>query len=462
MTLLLMTGTLNTEILTYKNSIGFIILPGMINKLKNILFAATALLITTGCSSDTLLEQKDTARDAIVFTAATGKVSRSADYYCNATKPEQFNVWARFNGETYFENALYILKGEEWELQREIPYYWPEEGIVDFFAVKNHNSFEWKGNEAPVVPDFTVAADAKDQVDLIYAHTKAQKPETGCKAALNFRHALSQVVFKAQNLNKNIYVVINKVEVCNMPVSGSFTLPSEEVTDDNYSNPDGCTQATPAQRKGLGTWTLGNTLGNFSVSFDAVGVAKDSNARVNLTSNTSTVRDDADGKIGYGKSLLLLPTNGETTPYDPKQGGVSASGTYFLVYATIYNLSAGDGGVPAENDVCLWGTRTSTKAFAVPVAADWVQGKKYTYTFRFTEKGTGGFDPGSGDDVLVPIEFTVTVDDFTDASQYDLKEFANVGTQIFASGKGQTMLNVGTQFIASAGNKPEIDNDNIF
>lgn len=396
----------------------------MINKINNILFAATALLMTTGCSSDTLLEQKDTARDAIVFTAATGKVSRSADYYCNATKPEQFNVWARFNGETYFENALYILKGEEWELQREIPYYWPEEGIVDFFAVKNHNSFEWKGNEAPVVPDFTVAADAKDQVDLIYAHTKAQKPETGCKAALNFRHALSQIVFKAQNLNKNIYVAIDRIDVCNMPVSGSFALPNEEVTDDNYTNPDGNTPATPAQRKGLGTWTLSNTLGNYSVAFDAVGISQAAGKKINLTSNTSFVREDADGEKGYRKSLLLLPTNGETTAYDPTKGGIAGTkGTYFLVYATIYNLSAGNGGEPDASDICVWGSRENTKAIAVPVKADWVQGKKYTYTFRFTEKGNGGYNPEDGGDVLVPIEFTVTVDDFADMKNYNIDEF---------------------------------------
>lgn len=139
-----------------------------------------ALAITlAGCSSDALMEKQSAPREAIVFNAATGKVSRSADYYCNATKPEEFNVWARLGGETYFENAYYILKDDNWELQREVPYYWPEEGTVDFFAVKNHNDFKWNGNEAPVVPDFAPAKTADDQVDLIYAHTVASKTSAG-------------------------------------------------------------------------------------------------------------------------------------------------------------------------------------------------------------------------------------------------------------------------------------------
>lgn len=384
-----------------------------------------ALAITlAGCSSDALMEKQSAPREAIVFNAATGKVSRSADYYCNATKPEEFNVWARLGGETYFENAYYILKDDNWELQREVPYYWPEEGTVDFFAVKNHNDFKWNGNEAPVVPDFAPAKTADDQVDLIYAHTVASKPQPGNRAILNFRHALSQVVFKAQNLNKNIYVVINKVEVCNMPVSGSFALPNTEVTDDIYTNPDANTHPVASQRKGLGTWTLSNTLGNYSVAFDAVGISQAAGKKINLTSNTSFVREDADGEMGYRKSLLLLPTNGETTAYDPTKGGIAGTkGTYFLVYATIYNLSAGNGGEPDASDICVWGSRENTKAIAVPVKADWVQGKKYTYTFRFTEKGNGGYNPEDGGDVLVPIEFTVTVDDFADMKNYNIDEF---------------------------------------
>ena len=391
-----------------------------INKILTFALAMTL----AGCSSDALMEKQDAPREAIVFNAATGKVSRSADYYCNATKPEEFNVWARIGGETYFENAYYILKDDNWELQREVPYYWPEEGTVDFFAVKNHNDFKWNGTEAPVVPDFAPAKTADDQVDLIYAHTVASKPQPGNRAILNFGHALSQVVFKAQNLNKNIYVVINKVEVCNMPVSGSFALPNTEVTDDIYTNPDGNTRPAASQRKGLGTWTLSNTLGNYSVAFDAVGISQAAGKKINLTSNTSFVREDANGEKGYRKSLLLLPTNGETTAYDPTKGGIAGTkGTYFLVYATIYNLSAGNGGEPDASDICVWGSRENTKAIAVPVKADWVQGKKYTYTFRFTEKGNGGYNPEDGGDVLVPIEFTVTVDDFADMKNYNIDEF---------------------------------------
>ena len=55
--------------------------------------------------------------------------------------------------------------------------------------------------------------------------------------------------------------------------------------------------------------------------------------------------------------------------------------------------------------------RSAEQPIAIPFAAVWTQGKKYTYTFVFG-KGNGGYDPTTGDDVLVPIDFEITVDDF--------------------------------------------------
>lgn len=65
-----------------------------------------------------------------------------------------------------------------------------------------------------------------------------------------------------------------------------------------------------------------------------------------------------------------------------------------------------------DSDIYLWGSKDEAKELAIPVDFKWEQGKKYIYTIKFTAKGHAGFDPGDGSDVLIPIEFSVKVDDF--------------------------------------------------
>lgn len=392
----------------------------------NIIFATLAAAALTACSSDALVEEKAVSTEAITFNTYTGGVSRSADYYCNAVLPQQFSVWARIGGEAYFENKTFEYNGLSWAINDEV-IFWPEsyKTQVEFYAARNHGKMNWSLTSAPVIPDFAPAATADKQVDLIYAHTKAYRPQHGHATALNFRHALSQVVFKAQNLNKNIYVVISGVTVCNMPTSGSFTLPATELTDDNFVKTADSEGNNTTMLVGSGTWSLSSTLGQFTTTFEPVGIQQAGEQKVNLTSNTYTEKDDADGNIGYGKSLLLLPTLGATEPYDPKQGGVNGkNGTYFLIDALIYNIADGNGAPAGPNDVCIWGKKDgdsySPKKIAIPFSADWKQGKKYIYNFRFTPQGNGGYDPENGNDVLVPIEFELTIDDFASATEIEL------------------------------------------
>ena len=72
----------------------------------------------------------------------------------------------------------------------------------------------------------------------------------------------------------------------------------------------------------------------------------------------------------------------------------------------------------ADDDVYLWGTASEAKELAIPVSLTWKQGVKYIYTFVFGE-GIGGYDP-EGEEVLVPITFSVTVDDFTSPTSNDI------------------------------------------
>ena len=57
----------------------------------------------------------------------------------------------------------------------------------------------------------------------------------------------------------------------------------------------------------------------------------------------------------------------------------------------------------------------------IPFAANWAPGKKYIYNLVFG-KSNGGYDE-DGKDVLVPVSFTVTVDDFTTVVENDVNMF---------------------------------------
>ena len=100
-------------------------------------------------------------------------------------------------------------------------------------------------------------------------------------------------------------------------------------------------------------------------------------------------------------------------------------GAYFLVKCKIFNVAKpADGYQPS--DVRIWPASNEYADVAIPYSATWEAGKRYVYTFVFTDKGNGGYNPEPGgtdpEDVLVPIKLDVTVDDFVDgAADQDIK-----------------------------------------
>lgn len=364
--------------------------------MKKILFSAAMALVLVSCSRDEVIEiNRDS--DEIRFGVVTDAATRAADVYCNNNLPGAFTVYANHNGQTYIDGDLIQKDGTAWVNKTGVRY-WPE-GNVSFYAHVNGTGFTWASGEVPTIKNYTVPTAVADQKDLLYA----VKTQSEGQVTLNFRHALSQIVFQAKNTNANLYVEIDGVTICNLGNVNTFTYPTAN-TDDNIINHDGVAETTTTGA--WGTWenlTGGNT--DYPVTFEAVSVPGDNDDK-SLTNTNNT------GKEFSSNAMLLLPQT--TTAWDPEDGKpADQEGTYFLVDCKIWNV-AGD--AYADSDVVLW-----EGPAAIPVAFNWEQGKKYIYTFVFGD-GNGGYDPDpdTPTPVLLPITFNVTVDDFVPVENQDV------------------------------------------
>ena len=369
-------------------------------------------MLLVSCSKEEVIDVNHDG-DEITFDVVTNSATRAADVYCNNNMPKEFYVSAISDGMSYIDEDHIAYENESWVNKSGVRY-WPETA-VDFYAYYNdNNSYSWSVENQKAVAkfvDFTVNDDVTAQQDLIYAvKTNQSKPgedAANTPVALNFRHALSQIVFQAKNTNANLYVEISGVDVVNVGNTNTFTFPSVD-TDNNIVGHTGETADYPAGADGWGTWAeLTSGTASYAVAFDAVAV-KDDNNVVALTTTDDGAKD---GEFN-ANTMLLLPQT--TTAWDAESKLGETSGSYFLVNCIIKNVKDGSG-VAGDDDVYLWGAANTPKKLAIPVAFNWVQGKKYIYTLVFGE-GNGGYEPDpedpTPDPVLVPITFTVTVDDF--------------------------------------------------
>ena len=380
--------------------------------MKKIISGIAVLMLLVSCSKEEVIDVNHDG-DEITFDVVTNSATRAADVYCNSNKPKEFYVSAISDGMSYIDKDHIAYENESWVNKSGVRY-WPETA-VDFYAYYNDNgSYQWSVAEGKAVAkfvDFTVNGSVAAQQDLIYAvKTNQSKPgenDANTPVALNFRHALSQIVFQAKNTNANLYVEISGVDVVNVGNTNTFTFPSVD-TDKNIVDHEGATADYPAGADGWGTWAeLTSGTASYAVAFDAVAVKGDNN----VVALTTTDDGAKDGEFN-ANAMLLLPQT--TTAWDAESKLGETSGSYFLVNCIIKNVKDGSG-VAGDDDVYLWGAANAPKKLAIPVAFNWEQGKKYIYTLVFGE-GNGGYEPDpedpTPDPVLVPITFTVTVDDF--------------------------------------------------
>ena len=351
------------------------------------LAVALSAVALVACNNEDVLEVNQGR--GISFQVAT-EASTRAQATTTQTITE-FKVWG-FTDNKILMNGLEVSKdGNDWTYDGTI--FWPATD-VDFYSVSPADVTGVNiTNSSQKITGFTVNTDQSKQVDLLYAVNKGEKKADHAEGSkpvnINFRHALSQIVFKAKNTNENLKVTVKGVKIANIKKAGDFTYPTQATTTQNTKE-DGTIVATTQ-----GTWSNITTAEKFSAGMDAAGVT--------LDGVVSTAKDlsNATG------ALFMIPQ--ALTPWDPSTEGCNKSNNvYFLLNCQILSGT--------EKNIQVWPSDADETFAEIAVPAEtltWEQGKKYVYTFIFGEGA--GYEPGENpnpDPTLVGIDFDVTVDEF--------------------------------------------------
>ncbi len=381
-------------------------------KCKMYLLALSAMALATGCSNDETTELNK--GNAIDFSVTAGKLTRAEATTTNTIK--EFKVWAFTDGKTYMDGTPVTKSDNKWTYSG--TKFWPETN-VDFFAISPMAPKQLVANSITMTNEKKeFSYDNLDgNEDLLYAANFAEEKrdaKNNTPVNINFRHALSQIVFKAKlTENSSIDVEIESIAVDGPQQTGKLTW-ATKTTGSNL--PEGSTDTE--NNETWGTWEL--------MGGDGYYVVPKLQNPIKLNKENTKV-----DKIG--DPLFLMPQT--LKPWlTMKDNKATVTGRHkLLINCKITDRTSGiqlwpkEAGKYADVAISLDNPKNDPNRQPGTDGTDpkhdkWMQGKKYTYTLIFGE-GAGytpdpeGPDP---DPVLVPIKFEVTVDEFQDGGEYDL------------------------------------------
>lgn len=368
-------------------------------KSKYLLVTALSAVALTACNNDEVVEVNQGR--GISFQVATEASTRAQATTTNSI--DEFKVWGFTDNKTLMDGVEVTKSSGTWSYDNVI--FWPASS-VDFYSVSPGNTAVSITNASQKIENFTVNDDQSKQVDLLYAVNKGETKDKHktTPVSINFRHALSQIVFKAKNTNDNLKVIVKGVKIGNIKKAGDFTYPTNSTTTQNTAE-DGTIVATTQ-----GQWDNLTTEQTFAAGMSGeVTLEGKVEPALDLTSKEDEV---------YTGALFMIPQ--KLTPWDPETTGAlntTNKGVYFLVDCQILSGT--------NKNIQVWPSDASQTHAEVAIPASeltWDQGKKYIYTFTFGEGG--GYVPGPNPDpdpTLIGIDFDVTVDEFINGGEEDIE-----------------------------------------
>lgn len=350
-----------------------------------------------GCSDEEIANVETSSRNAIGFNV----LSNAAETRATPTTPSNltstdFDVFAftadgtAFMGknDTEFEHdgVKIVYKNGKWDYDNASDLrYWPTEAL-DFYAFNPGTVSEdmmafycWEATKDVQKISYTCmdeygSGTTHANYDVMYAMAKGQtKDMNNGIVKFNFKHILSQVVFKAKTQYDNMQVDIDVIKIHNFKFAGAFTL--------------------PAAADGTGSWSSSDLA--FPHAFTVV-----KNANITVNSNTEAI------DITTNTPMLNIPQEltawkVSETATKSKLEADNAKQCYLEIACKI-----------RQSGAYLLGSASEYKTIYVPFGDTWEQGKRHIYTLIFG----GGYDD-QGEAVLNPIQFDAETTGWVDADK---------------------------------------------
>lgn len=385
---------------------------------KYFFLALSAMALVTGCSNDEMTGMNQ--GDGIGFSVTAGKLARAEATTTNTI--DEFKVWA-FTGtpSQVYMDEIPVSKTTDGRWTYTGTKFWPETP-VDFFAVSPVTPASGTvsvNTSGKTITDYT----ANGTEDLLYAANIGETKENHKNAHVNvnFRHALSQIVFKVKKTaTSSINVKVQGIKVEGVANKSTLTWATNTTGANLATEGNSDTETGPT----WGTWTA--PTGNATYTAMNLENAHD------VTATATYLTTEA----GYG-ALFLMPQT--LNPWlTVSNGEASITGTArLLINCQIKDVTSGIQLWPKTGDgeygevaVSLNNPTNDPNKNDSDSHERWMQGKKYVYTLIFGEGG--GYDPDPDPEdpdkpepVLVPITFDVTVDEFQNGGTYDIDMATN-------------------------------------
>ena len=371
-------------------------------KKSTVMLGAIFGTLLMGCSDEEIANVETSSRNAIGFNV----LSNAAETRATPTTPDNlkntdFDVFAFTGDGTAFmgkvdtefghDGVNIVYNNGKWDYKNASDLrYWPT-GALDFYAFNPGTvsedmmmNYMWEAFGTVQKISYTCideygANTGHANYDVMYAMAKGQtKDMNNGIVKFNFKHILSQVVFKAKTQYDNMQVDINMIKIHNVKMGGFFTLPATADGTGSWSDP----ADLPSEVSGLGKFT----------------VVKD----VNITVKSNTIATDISTTTPMlNRPQELTAWKVSETATKSKLEADNAKQCYLEIACKI-----------RQSGAYLLGSASEYKTIYVPFGDTWEQGKRHIYTLIFG----GGYDD-QGEAVLNPIQFDAETTGWVDADK---------------------------------------------
>ena len=371
-------------------------------KKSTVMLGAIFGTLLMGCSDEEIANVETSSRNAIGFNVLSNAAETRATPTTNTNlKSTDFDVFAFTTDGTAFmgkvdtefghDGVKIVYKNGKWDYDDANDLrYWPTEAL-DFYAFNPGTvsedmmvNYMWEASGTVQKISYTCideygANTGHANYDVMYAMAKGQtKDMNNGIVKFNFKHILSQVVFKAKTQYDNMQVDINMIKIHNVKMGGFFTLPATADGTGSWSDP----ADLPSEVSGLGKFT----------------VVKD----VNITVKSNTIATDISTTTPMlNRPQELTAWKVSETATKSKLEADNAKQCYLEIACKI-----------RQSGAYLLGSASEYKTIYVPFGDTWEQGKRHIYTLIFG----GGYDD-QGEAVLNPIQFDAETTGWVNAAK---------------------------------------------